>query len=253
MLLPISDPYFYAVAVPAILLLGISKSGFGAGFGSLAVPIMALAITVPQAVAICMPLLLVMDLLGIVALRKDFDKALLKFLVPFALLGTVIGTLLFKMLSASAVAGIVGFLTLLFLLQRLVFRPKADAPALPRWAGGILTVTAGFTSFVAHAGGPPLNAYMIPLKLKPIVYTATTAYLFFFVNLSKWGPYAWLGLLNWENMTTSLVLMPLAPIGVWIGVRIARVIKAELFYRLLYIGMFLTSMKLMWDGVRGLL
>ncbi len=252
MLVPITDLSFYAVAIPAILLLGISKSGFGAGFGSLAVPMMALAITVPQAVAICMPLLLVMDILGIVALRKEFDRALLKFLVPFALLGTVIGTLLFKVLSSSAVAGIVGLLTLLFLAQRLVFPPKANSPALPKWAGGILTTLAGFTSFVAHAGGPPINVYMIPLKLKPIVFTATMAYLFFFVNLSKWGPYAWLGLLNWENFITSLVLMPLAPMGVWLGVRIARTINMTLFYRLVYLGMFLTSIKLIWDGFRGL-
>ena len=252
MFVPITDLSFYAVAIPAILLLGISKSGFGAGFGSLAVPMMALAITVPQAVAICMPLLLVMDILGIVALRKEFDRALLKFLVPFALLGTVIGTLLFKALSPSAVAGIVGLLTLLFLAQRLVFPPKANSPALPKWAGGILTTLAGFTSFVAHAGGPPISVYMIPLKLKPIVFTATMAYLFFFVNLSKWGPYAWLGLLNWENLITSLVLMPLAPMGVWLGVRIARTINMTLFYRLVYLGMFLTSIKLIWDGFRGL-
>ena len=252
MFVPITDLSFYAVAIPAILLLGISKSGFGAGFGSLAVPMMALAITVPQAVAICMPLLLVMVILGIVALRKEFDRALLKFLVPFALLGTVIGTLLFKALSPSAVAGIVGLLTLLFLAQRLVFPPKANSPALPKWAGGILTTLAGFTSFVAHAGGPPISVYMIPLKLKPIVFTATMAYLFFFVNLSKWGPYAWLGLLNWENLITSLVLMPLAPMGVWLGVRIARTINMTLFYRLVYLGMFLTSIKLIWDGFRGL-
>lgn len=252
MLLPIADPYFYAVAVPAILLLGISKSGFGAGFGSLAVPMMALAITVPQAVAVCMPLLLVMDILGIVALRKEFDRALLKFLVPFALLGTIIGTLLFKALSPSAVAGLVGLLTLLFLAQRLAFPPKPNSPALPKWAGAILTTVAGFTSFVAHAGGPPISVYMIPLKLKPIVFTATMAYLFFFVNLSKWGPYAWLGLLNWENLITSLVLMPLAPMGVWLGVRIARTINMTLFYRLVYLGMFLTSIKLIWDGFRGL-
>jgi len=209
-------------------------------------------ITVPQAVAICMPLLLVMDLLGIAALRKDFDKALLKFLLPFALLGIVIGTLLFRVLSPSAVAGIVGVLTLLFLLQRLVFPPRANSAALPKWAGGILTTVSGFTSFVAHAGGPPINVYMIPLKLKPIVFTGTMAYLFFFVNLSKWGPYAWLGLLNLENLMTSLMLMPLAPIGVWIGVRIARTINVTLFYRLVYLGMFLTSTKLIWDGVQGL-
>jgi uncharacterized protein len=249
--LPIADPFFYAVAVPAILLLGISKSGFGSGFGSLAVPMMALAITVPQAVAVCMPLLLVMDLFGITALRKDLDKTLLKFLVPFALLGTVVGTVLFSVLSTSTVAGIVGVLTLLFLMQRLAFPPKQDSPALPKWAGGILTTLAGFTSFVAHAGGPPINVYMIPLRLKPIVFTATMAYLFFFINLSKWGPYAWLGLFSWENLATSLVLMPLAPIGVWIGVRIARTIDMTLFYRLVYLGMFFTSIKLIWDGFTG--
>ena len=86
----ITDPFFYVVAVPAVLLLGISKSGFGAGFGSLAVPLMAMAISVPQAAAVLMPVLLLMDLLGIAVFRKDFDKALLKFLVPFALAGTLI-------------------------------------------------------------------------------------------------------------------------------------------------------------------
>ena len=48
----ITDWGFYAVAVPAVLLLGISKSGFGAGFGSLAVPLMALSVSVPQIPAI---------------------------------------------------------------------------------------------------------------------------------------------------------------------------------------------------------
>jgi uncharacterized membrane protein YfcA len=244
----ITDPYFYAVTIPAVLLLGVSKSGFGAGFGSLAVPMMALAVSVPQAAAILMPVLFVMDVLGMAAFRKDFDMALLKFLIPFGLLGVGVGCLLFKVLDAHTVAAMVGVFTLLFLAQRLLFPPRADSPPPPRWVGALLTATSGFTSFVAHAGGPPINAYVIPLRLSPVRFTATMAFFFFVVNLSKWIPYYWLGLLDMRNMATSLVLLPIAPIGVWVGVHWARRISQQLFYRLLYAGMLLTGLKLVWDG-----
>lgn len=244
----ITDPFFYAVAIPAVLMLGISKSGFGAGFGSLAVPVMALAVTVPQAAAILMPLLLLMDLLGIAAFRKDFDFKFLKFLVPCGLVGTVAGALLFKLLDARMVAAIVGGFTLLFLAQRLLFAPRPDSAPPAKWLGAILTAISGFTSFVAHAGGPPLSAYVIPLRLSPIKFTATMAFFFFVINLSKWIPYAWLGLLDLRNMATSLALLPLAPVGVWVGVRMARSISPLWFYRILYGGMFLTGIKLLWDG-----
>ena len=236
------------MAVPAVLLLGISKSGFGAGFGSLAVPLMAFAITVPQAAAILMPVLLLMDLLGMAAFRKDFDPALLRFVVPFGLVGTAVGTLLFKVLNAQAVAAIVGAFTLLFLAQRLLFPPRPGSAPPPKWLGALLAVTSGFTSFVAHAGGPPINAYVIPLRLSPVRFTATMAFFFFVVNLSKWIPYAWLGLLDIRNLSTSLVLLPIAPVGVWAGVRIARHISQRVFYRVLYGGMLVTGSKLLWDG-----
>jgi uncharacterized protein len=244
----ITDPWFYACAIPAVILIGLSKAGFGSGFGGIAVPLMALTITVPQAAAIMMPLLFVMDIMGIAAYRKDFDRSLLKFLLPLGLIGTMVGTLLFKMLSPSAIAGIVGVITLLFLTQKLLFPPNATSKPTPRWLGMILTITSGFTSFVSHAGGPPFNAYMLSQKLSPVVFTATAAYFFFIINLSKWIPYAWLGLLDTRNFATSLALLPFAPLGVFFGVKIARKIKPDLFYRLIYLGMFLTGCKLVWDG-----
>ncbi len=245
----ITDPYFYLVAIPAVLLLGLSKSGFGAGFGSLAVPMMALAVTVPQAAAILMPVLLLMDLMGMAAFRKNVDRRLLVFLIPWGLLGIVIGALLFKVLDARLVAGIVGVFTLLFLAQRLLFPPRADSKPPPKWVGALLTTASGFTSFIAHAGSPPLNAYVIPMRLSPVIFTGTMAFFYFFVNLAKWIPYGWLGLLDLQNMTTSLALLPFAPIGVWVGVRVAHRIQPVLFYRLVYTGMFLTGCKLVWDAV----
>lgn len=244
----ITDGLFYAVSIPAVILLGVSKSGFGAGFGSLAVPLMALAVTVPQAAAILMPVLFVLDCMGIAVYRRDFDGRLLKFLLPFGLLGTVVGTLLFRLLDAKLVAGIVGIFTLVFLAQRVLFPPRSDSAPPPKWLGALLTTTSGFTSFVSHTGGPPLTAYVLPLRLPPVVFTGTMAVFFFFINMAKWVPYGWLGLLDLRNMATSLALLPFAPVGVFIGVKVARRIPPVLFYRFITLGMLLTGLKLVWDG-----
>lgn len=248
----ITDPWFYAVALPAVLLIGISKSGFGAGFGALGVPLMALAVPVPQAAAILLPVLLVMDAIGVAALVRDADRALLKRLIPAGLLGTLIGTLLFGALSAAAVAGVVGALALAFAAIRLLRPPRPDAAPPPRWLGTVLATVSGFTSFVAHAGGPPIGFYVLPLRLQPIVYTATLSIFFAVVNLSKWVPYAWLGLLDLRNMVTSLVLLPVVPVGVWIGVRLARRISRERFELVIVLGMTATGVKLLWDGLRAI-
>jgi uncharacterized protein len=243
----IGDPVFYAVALPAVLLTGLSKSGFLGGFGALAVPLMSLAIPVPQAAAIMLPLLFVMDVAGLQQLWNDRDKALLRLLIPAGLLGTVVGTLLFGVLSAKTVAGVVGGLTLLFLAQRLLFPPKAGSAPPPRSLGFGLGVVSGF---VAHAGSPPISAYVLPLRLAPAVFAGTMSVFFAVVNLSKWIPYAWLGLIDARNMATSVLLMPLAPVGVWLGVWLTRRIKPTWFYRIAYSGMGLTGAKLLYDGLK---
>ncbi|MFP3366514.1 hypothetical protein R0J93_23000, partial [Pseudoalteromonas sp. SIMBA_148] len=61
-------PDYSALAWSAIIfstyLTGISKGGFAGGFGSLSVPLMALAIGPLEAAGILLPLLLVMDFLS---------------------------------------------------------------------------------------------------------------------------------------------------------------------------------------------
>ena len=246
----ITDPWFYAVAVPAVLLMGLAKSGFLMGFGSLATPLLALALPVPQAAAVMLPLLLVMDVTGIKQLWRQRDRALLRLLIPAGLIGTLVGTLLFSLLSGKTVAAVVGTLTLLFLAQRVLFPPRRDAPPPPKAVGFVLGIAGGFTSFVAHAGSPPLAAYVLPLRMEPLRYTATMAVLFGVINLSKWIPYAGLGLFDTRILLTALVLIPLAPLGVWLGIWATRRIPSDWFYRVAYSGMFFTGIKLLWDGLR---
>ncbi len=246
----VSEPLFYAVAVPAVLITGLSKSGFASGFSGIAVPLMATVVPVPQAAAIMLPLLLTMDAAGLQQLWRERDAALVRRLVPGGLSGIVLGTLLFGVLPTKAVAGVVGALTLLFLAQRLLFPPHPNAPPMPAWLGRICAVLSGFTSFVAHAGGPPVTAYLLPLKLMPQVLSGTLAVFFASVNVAKVLPYAALGLIDLRNMLTSAVLLPLAPLGVWVGVKLVRRIDPTWFYRLVHLGMLLSGGKLLWDGLQ---
>ena len=82
----LSDPAFLAVAVLAVVLIGVSKSGFGGAMGSLSVPLMSLQVAAPQAAAIMLPILLVLDAVGLVVFRGKSDRANLRILIPGRLL-----------------------------------------------------------------------------------------------------------------------------------------------------------------------
>ena len=111
-------------------------------------------------------------------------------------------------------------------------------------AGGL----AGFTSFIAHAGGPPFQAYAIPQGLPHRIYAGSAVMFFFIVNAVKLIPYAALGQLDMTNLTTSAMLLPIAPIGVLIGVWLTKRIDGVLFYRIIYGLIFITGLKLLWDA-----
>ena len=246
----ITDPTFYAVAVPAALLVGIGKSGVAGGFGILAVPLIALVMPVPQAAAIVLPLLTVGDLFGLAALIRDRDRALLRVLLPAGLAGTVVGFLLFGVLAPKTVSAVLGVMTLLFIAQRAWSSSGAAARVVPRWFTALAGVAAGVTSFVAHAGGPPISIALLPMRLAPTVFAATTSVFFTVINASKWLPYAWLGLIDLTNMLTALLLAPCAVLGVWLGVSLLRRLPAVWFYRLVSAGLLITGLKLTWDGLR---
>jgi uncharacterized membrane protein YfcA len=248
----IDDPFFYAVAVPAALLMGLAKAGVASGIGALAVPLMALAVPVPQAAAIMLPILMAADFVGITQLVRHAHWKLIALLLPPGLAGVAVGAVLFKELSPAAVAVMTGVLALVFVVIRVARPPRADSAPPSRMLGRVLAVLSGFTSFVAHAGSPPIGFYVLPLKLAPLVFAGTMAVFFASINLAKWLPYGLLGLIDARNMLTSLVLVPCAVIGVWVGVRITARISATLFNRLFLMGMTLTGCKLLWDGWRGL-
>ncbi|KEA65471.1 membrane protein [Marinobacterium lacunae] len=247
----ITDPLFYAAAIPAILIVGISKGGFGGGLGMLAVPLMSLVISPAQAAAIMLPILCLMDLVGLWSFRGKGFSPLLKTLIPAALIGIIIGALTFRYLSDQHLKFIVGAIAVLFTLNYWL-RPgskEPKQPSIPR--GGFWGLITGFTSFSVHAGGPPLNIYLLPLRLEKGLYIGTTIIMFAAINYMKLIPYSMLGQFDTANLSTSAVLALLAPVGVRLGYWMHHRISEAWFYRICFVLLFATGSKLLFDAFTG--
>jgi uncharacterized protein len=256
----ITDPLFYATAIPAVIIIGISKAGFGSAFGSLAVPLMALTITVPQAAVILLPVLCVMDALGLRAYWGQADWKMLRLILPAGLVGIALGWGFFNHIDPKYLGALVGVTAIGFVLLRTwqAHQFKASGAAAggvlpykaPDWVGRLCAVGSGFTSFIAHAGGPPMSIYTIPQKLNPVTFAATMTVFFACINLAKWFPYQTLGLLSWEHMTTSLVLIPLGALGNYLGLHLAKTINPAIFYKIVTTALLASGFKLIVDALK---
>lgn len=218
-----------------------------------AVPMMALTVPVPQAAAVMLPILCLMDLVGIWTYWRRWDAASIAILVPAACAGIVIGAATFSLLSEHALRLMLGVVSLAFVLHYWLSgasRAPSQPSAVKGWFWGTLS---GYTSFLAHAGGPPVSMYLLPQQMEKTRLVATTVVFFAAVNYMKIPPYWWLGQLDLETMTTALVLSPLAPIGMLTGAWMLRQVSQAVFMRFCYAFVFIAGTKLTWDGVSVLL
>ncbi len=252
----ITDPWFYAVAIPVVILTGISKTGFPGVFAGMAVPVLSLVISPVQAAAIMLPVLCIIDLWGLSAYRGVWDRRNMKILVTGATVGIALGGFAFGTLSDDAVKLITGGIAVAFGLNNLFgWARRPRPPTQASWKKGLPWSTlSGFTSTIAHAGGPPAYVYLIPQRMDRALYVGTTVWFFSYVNFAKLVPYGLLGQLGGANIVTALALTPLVPLGVWLGKWLQGRVKSDaLFYRISYWAMLVTGIKLLWDAITHLL
>lgn len=247
----ISDPWFYVLALPALILTGISKGGLGGGAAGVAAPLLALVISPRQAAAIMLPILCVMDLPAIHAYFGRWDKRQMRIILPGGLLGLVLGTITFRYLNDNWIRLLLGVIAIGFVASGLRRKnPLAIPPS--RAKGWFWSALSGFTSFVAHAGGPPFAVYMLPQKLDKTVFVATSVIFFGASNYAKIVPYLWLGLFDWRNIATSALLMPVAIVSIYIGLWLHRYITHAMFYRIIYTLLGITGVQLLYVGLTRL-
>lgn len=250
----IQDPLFYALAIPAVGLMGLAKGGF-AGVGAVAMPLLALAISPVQAAAILLPILIVQDVVGVWAFRRTWDRGILAVMLPGAMVGVLAGYLLAAQVSATAILAVLGAISILFALHRLWLSRQGAPPALSARSpaadtvlGAALGAASGFTSQIAHAGQPPFQMWVLPKALPPSSLVGTTAIYFATLNWIKVPAYAALGQFTAENLATAAVLLPVAIAATFAGVWLVRRIDAGRFYTAIYVLMILVGAQLLWQA-----
>lgn len=248
------DPDIYYAAIPAVLLVGLTKGGMGEALALMGVPILAMAVPPVQAAAILLPILIVMDAVSLWIWRQHNDRTVLKMLLPGALLGVAIGWATSAYVPRDALRLIIGLITVLFAARYfyngwrarhghiVLAKPHRLAPA------AVLGTLSGYGSFVAHAGGAPFQIYGLPLKLAPRDYTGAAVRFFAILNFVKLGPYFALGQLDTTNLTISATLVPLAIAATAFGGFIVKRMKPDVFYPFMYAMAFIAGLKLAYDG-----
>ncbi len=247
----LSDPYFLAAAIPAVIALGLAKGGF-AGAGTVATPLVALVVPPFEAAALLLPILIVQDAISVFVYRRDWSARNLKLMLPGAAVGIGIAWALAMQVPEPIVRLIVGGIGLSFVLNvwfgRKPERSEGHGPSGVFWGA-----VSGFTSAFANAGGPPFQVYILPQQLPKLTLVGTTTIFFAVVNWLKVLPYVALGNFSTDGILISLALMPLAIAANFAGIWLVRVTPFELFYKIAYTLVMILSLTLIWQGCAALL
>ena len=242
---------FWIIAVLAASLVGMSKGGLPV-VGMLAVPVLALVMHPVAAAGLLLPVYVISDMFGLYAYRHAFDRRVLAILAPAATLGVALGWATAAMVPERLVTGLIGLIgtsfALRLILQRGPAAPAKRAEVAPGVFWGTLT---GFTSFVSHAGAPPYQVYVLPLRLEKAVFAGTSTVLFAYVNAIKLIPYWALGTLTLRDLKIAAALMVPASLAVFAGVWLVRVLPEKLFFRLVIWALLAVSLRLLWEAATG--
>ncbi|WP_424985916.1 sulfite exporter TauE/SafE family protein [Microbulbifer sp. S227A] len=243
---------FFALAAPAVLFAGISKGGFGSGAAFASASILALVLEPGEALAIMLPLLMLIDLATLGPYWAKWSWPDCRVLILGGLPGVGVGALLYRAADADVLRFLIGSISIAFVAWQMARRKglirvsrREGGTAVGLFAG----LVTGFTSFVSHAGGPPAAVYLLSRGLTKNQFQATTVLVFWVINVAKFVPYAFLGMFTLQTALADLLLAPVAVLGAWLGVRAHRVVSEQLFFGITYVLLAITGSKLIFDAL----
>jgi uncharacterized membrane protein YfcA len=268
---------WWCIVFFAVVLIGVTKSGFGSGVGLMIVPMTAIAMGhIPgrgseAALGLLLPLLIAGDLIAVwqyfhlffpknsqdpLALHLQARRVIGR-LMPGTIVGVLLGWLLLDLIRSrgdmvNALIRIeIGFESIL-LVSIHWWRIYRGVPhrLLPEPLRSYLTgAFAAVSSTLAHAAGPIIAMYLLPLRLDRELYVGTCAAYFFILNTAKLPAYYASGQFVHAQFSFTLRFLPLVVIGAIFGRWLVRRMSDTLFTQIVYIVTFALGWYILADGI----
>ena len=201
------------------------------------VPILANAFGGRVSVGLLLPILIFADVMAVAWYNRHADwKHVLK-LIPWALAGIIVATLVGKNISDLAFNRILAILVIsgiVVLIWQDTSSRKTNIPK-SKWFAAVLGLLGGFATMMGNAAGPVMALYLLSMRLPKNIFIGTGAWFFFIVNVSKVPLHIW----SWktitlESFTLDLMMIPAIALGAVFGIWLVRFFPERL-YRLLVI------------------
>ena len=262
-----SDLTINLLAAFGVLFIGLSKAGFGGGLGMLTTPLCVVAFgaggkSPTFAVGTILPLLCAGDLFSLYYYWGKWERKNLKYLLPGVVVGVFIGVQLIGRFSPRQMNIAIGTLAVAFVVFQFVkeYIFRAEGAFDPNHTVGVpCGVGAGVTSTFAHGAGPLVSVFLIPQRMPKEIFVGTTVLVFTWVNWIKLPffcidqtmvplpMFAPQSIITPETLWTSLLFLPLVPVGVWLGVWMNRRFSEGSFLKVVYGLTFLAGLQLIFN------
>jgi len=213
------------------ILIGMAKTGLS-GLGLMVVPLLASAFGGRPSVGLLLPILIFADVFAVVYYNRHAQWKYILRLLPWALAGIVIATLVGKSISdvtfKRLLAGMVLFGIVLLVWQDI----KSKNVKVPesRWFSAILGLLGGFATMIGNAAGPVMALYLLSVRLPKNNFIGTGAWFFMIINISKVPLHIW----SWETITAqsfklNLLMIPAIAVGAILGIFLVKFIPEKAY------------------------
>jgi len=221
----------WILAYIAAFVVGVSKSGIK-GIAIIIVTFMALAFGAKNSTGLIVPLLIVGDIFAVIYYNRHTQwKYIVRFL-PWMMVGVLIGVLIGKDLDEDTFKIGMAFIILGSVIMMYWWDRRKSKTVPSHWAfAGFMGVMAGITTMIGNLAGAFANIFFLAMRLPKNEFIGTAAWLFLIINVFKLPFHIWSwGTITRESLLIDLRLIPGIFIGLYVGVRLVKIIQ-ETFYR----------------------